>query len=266
MKYRIYIFLLALGLSDLAGEEIPANEYCPVTPSDLAEADIYTSYKGERVYFCCKSCLRDFLKDPESYLGNLEKADVEGNAEKTSVDVRDRLFGQAMGESTLATSDHSATGDHTHDHSEHDPGNSGLKVLYGKLHVVMIHFPIALIPFAGLAEILFLIRRTPLWTEVSKVSFLSGTVAAVIAATMGWIAADLSNYPDSLESILFSHRWLGVFTAILAAVGAGLLYLTTGLEKTKCWLRPVVILSLSLLVLITAHFGGSLIYGPDYLF
>ena len=266
MKNRLYIFLLALGFSDLVGEDIRANEYCPVTPSDLAEADIYTDYKGERVYFCCKSCLRDFLKDPEFYFGNLGESVVEGKAEETAVDVGDRLFGQAIGESTLATSDHSSDDDHTHDHAEHDPGNSELKVLYGKLHVVMIHFPIALIPFAGLAEIFYLIRRKPLWVEVAKVSFLSGVVAAFIAATMGWIAADLSNYPDSLESILLTHRWLGVFTAILAAVGAGLLYLTPGLEKTKCWLRPVVILSLSLLVLITAHFGGSLIYGPDYLF
>jgi YHS domain-containing protein len=33
--------------------------------------DIYTVYKGKKVYFCCVGCKPQFEKDPEKYIGKL---------------------------------------------------------------------------------------------------------------------------------------------------------------------------------------------------
>jgi YHS domain-containing protein len=33
--------------------------------------EIYTEYKGKKVYFCCPGCKEQFEKEPEKYLGKL---------------------------------------------------------------------------------------------------------------------------------------------------------------------------------------------------
>jgi YHS domain-containing protein len=42
------------------------NKMCPVI-DDAATTEIYTVYKGKKVYFCCDHCIEDFEKDPEKY-------------------------------------------------------------------------------------------------------------------------------------------------------------------------------------------------------
>ena len=47
------------------------NAYCPVMPDMQTNPDIFTDYKGKRVYFCCNNCKVAFGKEPEKYLGQL---------------------------------------------------------------------------------------------------------------------------------------------------------------------------------------------------
>jgi YHS domain-containing protein len=44
---------------------------CPVIVGNPIDKNIYTDYKGKRVYFCCNSCKAKFEKNPEKYLSNL---------------------------------------------------------------------------------------------------------------------------------------------------------------------------------------------------
>jgi hypothetical protein len=44
---------------------------CPVMVGTPIRKDIYTDYKGKRVYFCCPSCKSTFEKNPEKYIGSL---------------------------------------------------------------------------------------------------------------------------------------------------------------------------------------------------
>jgi len=48
-----------------------ANTYCPVMPDMQANPEIFTDYKGKRVYFCSNSCKAAFGKNPEKYLDRL---------------------------------------------------------------------------------------------------------------------------------------------------------------------------------------------------
>jgi YHS domain-containing protein len=43
---------------------------CPVSGEPINK-DVYTDYKGRRVYFCCKGCQAPFKKDPETHLAKL---------------------------------------------------------------------------------------------------------------------------------------------------------------------------------------------------
>jgi YHS domain-containing protein len=73
----------ALGVEEGAADRVPqvtegvsgqsqtTNIMCPVMPDMKANPDIFTDYKGKRVYFCCLSCRAAFGRDPEKYLSLL---------------------------------------------------------------------------------------------------------------------------------------------------------------------------------------------------
>lgn len=43
---------------------------CPIMGMPI-DKNIYTEYKGKKVYFCCASCIASFNKDPEKYVAKL---------------------------------------------------------------------------------------------------------------------------------------------------------------------------------------------------
>jgi len=43
---------------------------CPVMGGAINK-DIFTEYKGKKVYFCCPACKGEFEKDPEKYVSKL---------------------------------------------------------------------------------------------------------------------------------------------------------------------------------------------------
>jgi len=47
------------------------NSYCPVMPDMQTNPEIFTDYKGKKVYFCCNNCKAAFGREPEKYLDQL---------------------------------------------------------------------------------------------------------------------------------------------------------------------------------------------------
>jgi YHS domain-containing protein len=43
---------------------------CPVMAGPINK-DIFTEYKGKKVYFCCPACVEEFKKNPEKYISKL---------------------------------------------------------------------------------------------------------------------------------------------------------------------------------------------------
>jgi len=81
------VSLLLIGLVALTGckkksEPTPATEIekavsatiqqttCPVMEGPINK-DLFTEYKGKKVYFCCAGCKEKFEKEPEKYLDKL---------------------------------------------------------------------------------------------------------------------------------------------------------------------------------------------------
>lgn len=48
---------------------------CPVMGGKINK-EVYTDYKGERVYFCCEGCIPEFKKDPAQYIKKLKSEGV----------------------------------------------------------------------------------------------------------------------------------------------------------------------------------------------
>ena len=57
-------------------EEI-IQKTCPVMVGNEIDPNIYSIYKGKKVYFCCEICKRTFENNPEEYLSNLPQFSSE---------------------------------------------------------------------------------------------------------------------------------------------------------------------------------------------
>ena len=73
----ILIALFAVGPVMAAEDTTEKNVQttCPVMGGKINK-DVYTDYKGERIYFCCEGCIPGFQKDPEKYIKKLKSEGV----------------------------------------------------------------------------------------------------------------------------------------------------------------------------------------------
>lgn len=221
----------------------PVNDWCPVTPDEPAESHLTVEFEGQTIGFCCRACVRKFLADPEIYRANLPML-----APAAPVDSASNLDPTTeVAKSTQISF----------------LGRIGR--LLGNLHILAIHFPIALLLLATPLEAVAIFRRSEKFAFAARVNFLIGSVTALAAATLGWISAANSHYTGDAAAILEWHRWLGTSLAIVAIAGVGGLLLERTGDKRGTTLFRVTVIILLILVPIASHFGGSLVYGPDHL-
>ncbi|MFN0059256.1 MAG: DUF2231 domain-containing protein [Planctomycetota bacterium] len=145
-----------------------------------------------------------------------------------------------------------------------------------RFHPVVVHFPIALVFAAGLAEVLGILAKrkrrsgqagdpildSSLATTV-RFCLWVGCVGSVAAAPLGWIAGGLEGYQ---EQNLFWHRWFGVSSAVWAAVTLVVGEWSWRSGRTPSSVRWFRWLLFGLVVLtgLTGHFGGVIVFGPDH--
>ena len=74
------------GLADDAKAKPYPSDKCPVSDEKLGDMGkpYVFDYKGQEVKLCCKSCKKDFDKDPAKYLKKIEAAqkDAAGKDKK----------------------------------------------------------------------------------------------------------------------------------------------------------------------------------------
>jgi uncharacterized membrane protein len=127
----------------------------------------------------------------------------------------------------------------------------------GRLHPIIVHFPIAFFPAALFTAIVG--RRRPAFAAPVQFLVIAGGIIAPIAAMLGWLSA-IGADPDPLMT---AHRWLGTvigITALPLAIWA--------------WRRPAqvggigMIIALSITsaaIVVQGWFGGALVHGMDHM-
>lgn len=129
----------------------------------------------------------------------------------------------------------------------------------GRIHPMIVHFPIAFIPAALFTAIVG--RKRPGFAKPVQFLVVTGGLTAPIAALTGWLDGGFALASD--DWMLQSHRWLGT------GIGVGALMLAIwALRRPEEDRSPVMIIGLSALtaaILIQGWFGGALIHGVDHL-
>ncbi|MEE9392558.1 MAG: DUF2231 domain-containing protein [Planctomycetota bacterium] len=134
----------------------------------------------------------------------------------------------------------------------------------GRLHPLIVHFPIALISVAGICELWAMLRSRSLSPmALSCLGF--AWVFGALAAGAGWLYAEHEGVSDSLADTLYWHRWGGI-----AVIGLSLVVWVVGLVARKRQQSAVFFrIGLFAAVLGVAwigHLGGDMTRGDDYLF
>src|SRR5436190_10515559 len=136
---------------------------------------------------------------------------------------------------------------------------SALKGLLGAFHPGLVHFPVALLVVAALAETFQILkkRREP-WAGTPLLAYLAAA-AAVPASFFGFMLADYGGNEGPMVDL---HQWLGVASTVAALVAAGCAI------KAKTCFPSLVALRLSLilgagLVGATGYMGRAMVFRKD---
>lgn len=140
---------------------------------------------------------------------------------------------------------------------------------FGVLHFQILHFPIALILAAALAELLALITRRDFFADAGKYCILGAAFMAIPTVVAGDVLADemASLSPSGeVEGLVESHCDMGFVTLGLAIAAAAIRVLHWGrLSTARAAVYGLLLAGAAVMVVITAHWGGMAAFGTDYL-
>ena len=126
---------------------------------------------------------------------------------------------------------------------------------FGRLHPLVLHFPIVLLLIAFLFEVYA--HKKPHWQEPAVFLLAAGAATAYASALAGF----LLSVGDSYSGQTFeAHKWLGLATTWLATV----LYTGKGYLTSKKVYLPLYGLA-CLVLIITGHMGANLTHGEGFL-
>ena len=135
--------------------------------------------------------------------------------------------------------------------------------LAGRLHPLLLHFPIALVIVAAIAEVAAIWSGYREWHVLAVANVRAAAVFAVAAAFTGWLLASSSVVDD--VPVLEWHRWIGT-TAMVATIGAALATADADDQSLRVrWLFRVALLWAAALVGVAGHLGATLVWGADFL-
>jgi mono/diheme cytochrome c family protein/uncharacterized membrane protein len=132
----------------------------------------------------------------------------------------------------------------------------------GKFHPVAVHFPVALLTTAAVAEFLRMVtgKDKRALDAVSRYCVWFGALTAVVAGSLGWCLGGF-RLPDA-SWIKMTHRCLGTSTVAFAGLVLVLSERSChpDRQRTRTWFR-VMLFVVAGLVLVTGFFGGALVFG-----
>lgn len=168
-------------------------------------------------------------------------------------------------------SDHDRSHDHNDDSAVHDQSGGGgftlerLAHWLGNFHPAAVHFPIALLLAAFLAELISILTGSQRYASAGRYCLVLGALSAVLAGTLGWFMGGFQ-WTDGDWIMMTRHRWAGTFTALLSIFLLILCPLSARPDaKVSKRLYRMTLFVAAALVGITGFLGGVLVWGADHM-
>ncbi|MBO3699543.1 c-type cytochrome domain-containing protein [Roseivirga sp. E12] len=127
----------------------------------------------------------------------------------------------------------------------------------GRLHPLVLHFPIVLILASFLFEVLAHRANKPAYAEPASLLLWLGAFSAVFSAIAGYLLSVNGGYGGNTFAF---HQWFGLATSVIAAL---LIQIRENEGFAKLFIPAFG--GLTILLIVTGHYGASLTHGEDFL-
>ncbi len=258
----LILVLALLSMSrPAAGDEPPLNEWCPVMTDERVDPEISIIYQGKKIGLCCDMCVKKFKANPDKYLPRLPQfadsaASPSDPTTTQSGQDGDKLGTGASDELGLPVRAADPVALSTEDR---DPW-------LGRLHPIAVHFPLAGIPLAFLAFLVWVWTGRDAFAQAEVVPLIVATLASIAAVITGNIAHDAMRFSESMRIIAEQHQLASTALMILAIVlSAFRIWRWNRLVGTWRCAYGCGLLAACALGGYTGFLGGSLVFGPDHL-
>lgn len=128
----------------------------------------------------------------------------------------------------------------------------------GRLHPALVHFPIACLVLALVAELLRVVQG-PRWEPAVRLLLAVGVLGAAGAVLTGTFFADQGSLFDRADTALLRHEVLGWLTLLLGATAWGLA-LAGERPRLRVLMRLVLLLAAGA-ALLSGKMGGEMVHG-----
>ena len=135
--------------------------------------------------------------------------------------------------------------------------------LLGRLHPLIIHFPIAMILTAAAVELCLVFSRNHRPSSIAGFCLWIGTIGACLATWTGWSFGEEHGSGTTLEL----HRWFGVAASgILLGVAVCWCIERSSQVKWSFHAYRFGLWAGTVLIVVTSFFGGEMVWGSGYFF
>ncbi|MBS1932886.1 MAG: hypothetical protein JST96_02735, partial [Bacteroidetes bacterium] len=135
-------------------------------------------------------------------------------------------------------------------------GGSGILTFLGRLHPMIVHFPIGLLYAALLFEFIAWKSNARNFFPATKVLVFTGAIASILSVVLGIILSKTDSYGSNVLSI---HQWIGIATMAFAIITAYCY------QKGPRKIQYLMLFATVLGVTVAGHYGAELTHGEDYL-
>lgn len=134
----------------------------------------------------------------------------------------------------------------------------GFYLNIARFHPLIVHMPIGILFFAFALEVVKRWKkRTDMDFSIGIALFL-GAVSSIAAVATGLMLADEGGYE---VAALNWHKWMGIALAVVSVLA-----FINHVKKYLGQFQFPVLAVVSVLLILTGHFGGNMTHGEDYLF
>jgi uncharacterized membrane protein len=133
----------------------------------------------------------------------------------------------------------------------------------GRLHPLLIHFPIALVIVAVTAEAMAVLTGHGRWHALAVGNIQAAAAFAIVAVVAGWRLALVTDLGAS--ALLEWHRWLGTVGGAMTVTAALATARAEGRSAGGLWMYRAALFGAAAAVAAAGHLGGLLVWGVDFL-
>ncbi len=141
-----------------------------------------------------------------------------------------------------------------------DNNPSDILIFFGRIHPLVVHFPIGFLILAALVEMATAWKKFQPLKHFTHYLWGLGCISTFFAILFGYF---LSLSGDYNERTVFFHKWSGVALFLFSFT---CYYISKKQIKLPFYGNPILIFIVVFTIFYTGHLGGNLTHGSTYLF